>query len=351
MAKIDFLTLTPAELTGYLSELGEPAYRAKQILLWLWQKDADSFMAMSNLPLALREQLAKQATIGKLAVAVKEIAADGTEKILFVLPDGQTVETVILPYKIGDSACISTQVGCRMGCRFCASGLPGLVRNLTMGEMMAQVLQVRRSLRTQGRELKGMVLMGSGEPLDNWDATIPFLEAVKDPQRLGMSLRHVTLSTSGLAPKILQLATFAWPINLAISLHAPNNELRNQIMPINKKYPLEVLLPACDEYTQKTGRRINYEYILIAGLNDEQHHAAQCAHLLAGRLCHVNLIPFNTVSELPWRASPVEKIYNFKATLAAKGINVTIRRKMGAEIAAACGQLRNNYCGESKNEG
>lgn len=318
---------------------------------WLWQKDAASFMAMSNLPLALREQLGKRAVIGTIAVAAQESSIDGTEKILFVLPDGQTVETVVLPYKIGYSACISTQVGCRMGCRFCASGLPGFVRNLKMGEIMAQVLYVRRTLRAQGRELKGMVLMGSGEPLDNWAATIPFLEAVQDPQRLGMSLRHLTLSTSGLAPKILQLATLGWSLNLAVSLHAPNNEVRNRLMPINKKYPLEVLLPACDEYAQKTGRRVTYEYILIEGVNDEKQHAKQCAHLLAGRLCHVNLIPFNTVKELPWQASPPEKIHTFKAILSAKGINVTIRRKMGADIAAACGQLRNNYCGEPKNEG
>jgi 23S rRNA (adenine2503-C2)-methyltransferase len=351
LRKTDLLTLTPAELAAYITGLGEPAYRARQVLAWLWPKDAASFMAMTNLPLALRERLERQAVIGGLSVAAREKSADGTEKLLFMLPDGQTVETVILPYRIGDSACISTQVGCRMGCRFCASGLPGFVRNLTMGEIAAQVLYVRRHLRARGSQLRGMVLMGSGEPLDNWEATISFLEAVKDPQRLGLSLRHVTLSTSGLVPGIRQLAAYGWPLNLAVSLHAPNNEIRNQLMPINKKYPLEVLLPACDEYAQKTGRRITYEYILIDGLNDEQEHAEQCAHLLAGRLCHVNLIPYNTVAELSWQASPQQKIQSFKAALAAKGISVTVRRKMGADIAAACGQLRNNYCGEPRNEG
>ncbi|MCR3922758.1 MAG: 23S rRNA (adenine(2503)-C(2))-methyltransferase RlmN [Firmicutes bacterium] len=346
--KCDFLELTPAEAKGFMAQLGEPAYRSKQVLNWLWQNGAQTFAEMNNLPLSLRERLQVHATLGKLEMVTTEMSADGTEKILFSLPDGQTVETVILPYNIGDSVCISTQVGCRMGCLFCASGLPGFVRNLTSGEIMAQVLQVRRILRTRGRELKSMVLMGSGEPLDNWSSTVAFLEAVQDPLRLAMSLRHVTLSTSGLVPRIAALAELGWPVTLAVSLHAPTNLVRDRVMPINKKYPLEVLLPACDNYANKTGRRVTYEYILIENLNDDDQHASELATLLSGRLCHVNLIPYNAIAELPWKPSSQEKVRAFRDALSAKGINVTIRRRMGADIRAACGQLRNNHCRENE---
>ena len=339
--KINLLALTPAEVAALVERLGEPAYRATQILDWLWHKGAVSFAQMSNLPMSLRQKLEQQAEIGFLEVLAKQKSVDGTEKILFALADGQTVETVILPYDIGESACISTQVGCRMGCAFCASGQPGFIRNLTAAEIMAQVLYVRNLLQRRGRKLKNMVLMGTGEPLDNWDATIAFLEAVKDPQRLAMSLRHITLSTCGLVPKILALAEKGWPLNLAVSLHAPNNKIRSRLMPINKKYPLEELLPACDQYVTKTGRRVTYEYILLAGINDEIRHAHELAQKLSGRICHVNLIPFNAVPGLQWQPSPKEKVVAFCHVLKSYGINATIRRKMGADIAAACGQLRN----------
>ena len=339
--KTNLLALTPAEIAALMEIMGEPAYRAAQILDWLWHKGAESLAQMTNLPLSLRQKLEQQVDIGFLEVLAKQKSADGTEKLLLDLADGQTVETVILPYDIGDSACISTQVGCRMGCAFCASGQPGFIRNLTAAEIMAQVLQVRNLLQRKGRKLKNLVLMGTGEPLDNWTATVAFLEAVQDPQRLGMSLRHITLSTSGLVPKILALAEKGWPLNLAVSLHAPNNKIRNRLMPINKKYPIEELLPACDLYVEKTGRRITYEYILLAEVNDGSQHARECAQLLSGRICHVNLIPFNAVPGMQWQPSPPEKVIAFRNVLKSHGINATIRRKMGADIAAACGQLRN----------
>lgn len=346
MKKADILNMTPDELKGFLAGLGEPPYRAKQILEWVWHRGVSSFTEMTNLPASLRGRLNNAAVLGSLDRVASERSADGTEKLLFSLADGQTVETVILPYDIGSSACISTQVGCRMGCLFCASGRPGFVRNLTAGEILAQVRAVRRVLQGRGQELKNMVLMGSGEPLDNWDSTIAFLEAVRDPLRLGMSVRHVTLSTSGLVPQIRQLAGLGWPLNLAVSLHAPDNALRNRIMPINKKYPLEELLPACDLYAKATGRRVTYEYVLIAGLNDGPGHARELTRLLNGRLCHVNLIPLNSVPELNLQPSPQAEVKMFRDILKNKGVNATVRRKMGADIAAACGQLRNNFCGE-----
>lgn len=346
LRKAVILKFAPNELKPFLVNIGEPAYRAKQILEWVYQKGATSFTEMTNLPKSLRDRLEQTAEIGFLEKVTEQVSVDGTAKILFGLSDGQGVETVVLPYDIGYSACISTQVGCKMGCIFCASGLPGYIRNLTAAEMMAQVLQAGESVRMRGQELKSLVLMGSGEPLDNWDATIKFLEAVRDPGRLGMSLRHVTLSTSGLVPKIQELARLGYPLTLAVSLHAPNDGLRSKIMPINKKYPLTPLLTACDEYTKATGRRVTYEYILIAGLNDSAELAEELAVRLRDRNCHVNLITLNAVPELDLRPSPEAAVRTFRDTLRQRKINVTVRRELGADIAAACGQLRNNYMRE-----
>ncbi|MDW7651906.1 MAG: 23S rRNA (adenine(2503)-C(2))-methyltransferase RlmN [Bacillota bacterium] len=341
--KAALLQLSPKELKGLLASLGQPAYRAGQILDWVYRKGAVSFAEMTNIPTDLRARLGEICRLGFLEEKTRQVSGDGTEKYLFVLSDGQSVETVILPYEAGYSACISTQAGCKMGCLFCASGLPGFIRNLTAGEIMAQVLQVKHSLQKRGRELKSLVLMGSGEPLDNFTETMSFLEAVEDPDRLGMSLRHVTLSTSGLAPKIRELAAAGRPLTLAVSLHAPNNVLRNKIMPINRKYPLEALLAACDEFAAVTGRRITYEYILIDGVNDKPEHAAELAALLKGRLSHVNLIPLNAVPELGLSPSPQPVVGRFARMLRDRKVNVTVRRRLGADIAAACGQLRNNF--------
>lgn len=347
--KKNLLALTEAEAGEMLAGLGQPAYRAGQILGWLYKKGACSFAEMTDLPLALRSRLSETAETGCLATVAEQVSEDGTEKYLFALPDKQTVETVLLPYEIGYSACISTQVGCKMGCLFCASGLPGFIRNLSAAEIMGQVLKVKNSIAARGRELKSLVLMGTGEPLDNFEATVNFLQAVEDPKRLGMSLRHVTLSTSGLVPKIRELAKLGRPLNLAVSLHAPSNSVRNRIMPINKAYPLEELLPACDEYAKQTGRRITYEYILIEGLNDGERQAAELASLLHRRLCHVNLIPLNAVAELGLKPSPADAVKRFAAVLRKSGVNVTVRRRLGADIAAACGQLRNNLLSDCQN--
>ena len=346
MDKVNLLALSSSELQSFFKRLGQPAYRAQQVLAWLYQKGAFSFAEMTNLPKDLREQLDRKATPGFLERKTQQVSKDGTEKYLFVLPDGQTVETVVLPYDIGFSACVSTQVGCKMGCMFCASGLPGFVRNLSAAEIMAQVLFVKNSLLRRNVELKGLVLMGSGEPLDNYDETVRFLEAVRDPHRLAMSLRHVTLSTSGLVPRIQDLARIGWPLNLAVSLHASNNRLRDKIMPINKAYPLHMLLAACDDYTRLTGRRVTYEYILIDQLNDGVDHALELSQALQGKRCHVNLIPLNAVPEMGLKPSPLNVVHKFRDTLARQGINVTVRRRLGADIAAACGQLRNTNLGE-----
>jgi len=344
--KVNIMALPPEQLGALLSGLGHPAYRAGQILVWLYKKGVLSFAEMTDLPKSLRRQLSEFAEIGFLELASRQVSGDGTEKYLFALADAQTVETVVLPYDIGCSACISTQVGCKMGCMFCASGLPGFSRNLSAAEIMAQVLRVKKELSAQSRELKSLVLMGSGEPLDNFTAIVAFLEAVQDPQRLGMSLRHLTLSTSGLVPKIRELAALKLPLTLAVSLHAPNNSLRDKIMPINKKYPLEELLTACDEYTELTGRRLTYEYTLIEGLNDGAKEARELASLLKKRFCHLNLIPFNAVPELELMPSPQSVVQAFTANLRSSGIKVTVRRRLGADIAAACGQLSNKMSGD-----
>jgi len=350
MSKINILALSPEGLRSFLEQMGEKPYRAGQILAWIYRKGAQSWEEMTDLPKALRKRLSESAETGLLPPVKKQTSADKTEKYLVALADGQAVETVMLPYDTGISACISTQVGCKMGCIFCASGMPGFIRNLSAAEIMAQVLLIKNRLLQRGRELKSFVLMGSGEPLDNYEAIVEFLGAVQDRERLGMSLRHVTLSTSGLAPKILRLADLGRPLNLAVSLNAPNNTLRDRLMPVNRAYPLEQLLPACDEYAKKTGRRVTYEYILLQNINDRPEHAEQLAALLTNRLAHVNLIPFNAVPELGLKPSPRNVINEFAGILKKKKINVTVRRRLGADIAAACGQLRNNLCVDKSNE-
>lgn len=340
--QMNLLEMTPPEISRFLVSLGEPPYRTGQILDWLYKKEAISFAEMTNLPLGLREKLSGRIKTGFLHKTAEQISRDGTVKFLFTLSDGQGVETVMLPYENGFSICVSTQVGCRMGCCFCASGLPGLVRNLTSAEIMAQVLQVKKILQQQGKSLRSLVLMGSGEPLDNWSATISFLQAVRDPERLRMGLRHVTLSTCGLVPRIRELAALQWPLTLAVSLHAPGDILRNRIMPINRKYPLHELMAACDEFAEATGRRVTFEYILIHQLNDSEVQARALARLLRGRLCHVNLITLNNVPGLSLKPAAESVASRFQVILQANRIQVTIRRKLGADIAAACGQLRNS---------
>lgn len=343
MQKVNLLDLSPAELRVFLTGLGEPPYRAAQIQDWMYKRGAESFAQMSNLPRDLREKLPEIAGIGLLRVLSEQVAQDGARKLLFALPDGNSVETVVLPYEHGFSVCVSTQVGCRWKCGFCASGLQGFVRNLRAAEIMAQVLQVKNNLRSGGMALKSIVLMGTGEPLDNWDGTVAFLHAVRDPKLLAMSLRHVTLSTVGLPERIRALAEFRWPVTLAVSLHAAEDALRDRIMPVNRKYPLPVLLAACDYYAEKTGRRITYEYIMLSDINDSREHARKLSVLLRGRLCHVNLIALNTVRGLDYRPSAEAAVRRFVDILVKEKISTTVRRRLGSEIAAACGQLRNTF--------
>lgn len=343
MQRVNLLDLSPAELRGFLADLSEPPYRAAQIMAWLYRRGADSFAQMTDLPRALREKLPELAETGLLPIVAEQSAHEGTRKLLFALPDGHGVETVILPYEHGTSACVSTQVGCRWGCGFCASGQSGFVRNLKPAEIMAQVLQVKNNLQSGEMALKSIVLMGTGEPLDNWEGTVAFLRAARDPELLGMSLRHITLSTVGLPERIRALADFRWPVTLAVSLHAAEDALRDKIMPVNRKYPLAVLLPACDYYTEKTGRRITYEYVMIQNVNDAEEQARKLSALLRGRLCHVNLIVMNQVPGLEYRPSGQAAVRRFAETLLKEKISATVRRRLGLGIAAACGQLRNTF--------
>jgi 23S rRNA (adenine2503-C2)-methyltransferase len=343
MQKVNLLDLSPAELRVFLAGLGEPPYRAAQILDWLYRRGAADFAQMTNLPLNLREKLPEVSGTGLLRILSEQAAPDGTRKLLFALTDGHGVETVVLPYEYGFSVCASTQVGCRWMCGFCASGLSGFVRNLQPAEIMAQVVQVKNNLQSAGKALKSIVLMGTGEPLDNWDATVAFLRAVRDPELLAMSLRHVTLSTVGLPERIRALAKFRWPVTLAVSLHAAENALRDTIMPVNRRHPLPDLLAACDYYAEKTGRRITYEYIMLREVNDSEEQARKLSVLMRGRLCHVNLIAMNSVQGLEYRPSEEAAVRRFAEILAEERISTTVRRRLGAEIAAACGQLRNTF--------
>ena len=336
--KIDIKSMTIPELEGLMKEWGEPKFRAGQIFQWLHQKRVLTFEAMQNLPLPLRQKLLERCRITAFTVERKLISAlDGTIKYLYRLPDGEYVESVFMRYEHGNSVCISTQVGCKMGCSFCASTKAGFVRHLTPSEILEQVYA---PLRDTGEPVDSLVLMGIGEPLDNYDNVLRFLELLNDPKGLNMSLRHVSLSTCGLVDKIYDLADRNLQLTLSISLHASNDRVRDEIMPINHRYKIAELLKACQYYTNKTHRRISYEYSLIRGVNDTPEQAEELAKLLKGMLCHVNLIPVNYVEEAGFRSTGLSQIYAFQKALQQHGINATIRRTLGADISAACGQLR-----------
>lgn len=326
------------QLENLVTGLGEKKYRARQLAKWLFQKGASTFAEMTDLPLYFRQRLQEVACAAGVGIIKKQVSQqDSTRKYLFSLADGNAVEGVLMLYKHGLTACVSTQVGCRMGCRLCASGLEGLVRNLGPGEIYDQVVAMQKDA---GRRVSNVVLMGSGEPLDNYDNVISFIKKVSAPYGLNIGLRHITLSTCGLVPRIWQLGREKMPLTLAISLHAPNNELRNRLVPVNKKYPLEELLPACKAYAGLTGRRVTFEYALVADFNDLPSHAKELAHELKDIFCLVNLIPANPVPELGVSRSPAGRVTEFKTVLERHGITVTIRRELGTDIDAACGQLR-----------
>lgn len=295
---------------------------------------------MTNIPKALRERLAEHFVITTLKTLVQQTSKDGTMKFLFELHDGYSIETVLMRHDYGNSICVTTQVGCRIGCTFCASTLGGLKRNLQAGEIVAQVVKVQKALDETNERVSSIVVMGIGEPFDNYDELIKFLKIVNHPKGLHIGARHITVSTSGIIPKIYQFADENMQINFAISLHAPNTELRSKLMPINRAYKLPELMEAVRYYIEKTGRRVTFEYGLFGGVNDQIEHAEELAELIKGLKCHVNLIPVNYVPERNYVRTPREQIFAFEKTLKKHGINVTIRREQGHDIDAACGQLR-----------
>ncbi len=331
----DIKSMTLEEITGALREMGEPAFRGKQVFTWL-HRGAVSFDAMSNLSKALREKLAAAYTITAPKVACKQVSRlDGTMKYLWELGDGNCIETVLMHYHHGNTVCISSQVGCRMGCAFCASTLGGKVRDLTASEMLDQVLFTQLD---SGETISNIVLMGIGEPLDNLDTVLRFLELVNHPDGLNIGMRHISLSTCGLIPGIRRLGELELQLTLSVSLHAPDSETRSRIMPVNRAYNVDALFEACHWYFQKTGRRISFEYAMIDGVNDQDWQADLIAKKVRGMPAHVNLIPLNDVRESPWK--PSRRIAAFQKRLEEHGITATVRRSLGGDIDAACGQLR-----------
>ena len=336
--KADILSMTLPELQAFMAAAGEKSFRAKQVFGWLHVQKVRSFQEMANLPKSLRDKLEETAFLPSVVIAERQVSAlDGTRKIAFGLSDGAVIESVFMPYHHGNSVCISSQVGCRMGCAFCASTLNGLARNLLPSEMLSQVYEMQRDA---GERVSHVVVMGTGEPLDNLENLVRFLRLLSDEEAGGISQRNITVSTCGLVPRMEELAREQLQITLALSLHAPNDELRRRLMPVASRYSIRECLQACDDYFAATGRRISYEYALIRGVNDGPEQAEELAGLLHGRNCHVNLIPVNPVRERDFREPLPERAADFKFRLEKRGINVTIRRRMGADIDSACGQLR-----------
>ena len=336
----NLLDYTLEELQTWMKENGESAFRAKQIFSWIY-KEVWDFEGMKNIPNNLKEKLKDNFYIGIPEIEkVYESSIDGTKKMLLKFKDNNIIESVIMKYKHGNSICISTQVGCRMGCRFCASTIGGRVRDLTAGEILSQVIIGQKIC---GDRISNIVLMGSGEPLDNFDNVIKFLKLVNAEYGLNIGQRHITLSTCGLVPKIMELADMEMSITLAISLHAFSDEKRREIMPIANKYSISEILDACRYYIEKTGRRITFEYSLVAGINDGKEDAKSLSKILKGILCHVNLIPVNEIKENTLKRPSKKSIEDFEEILKSNGIEVTVRREMGSDINAACGQLRKSY--------
>ncbi len=337
MSKECISALPLPKLQQLLCAAGHPAYRAKQLYRWLHQKQATAFPQMTDLPKPLLAWLEERYTIAQLAAAAKQVSRDGTVKFLFRLQDGNCVESVVMFYSYGATVCLSTQVGCRMGCRFCASTQAGRVRDLNAGEIAAQVYAAGREV---GQRISHIVLMGIGEPLDNYDNVLDFLRIITAPEGLCIGMRNISLSTCGLVPGIDRLAQEHLQLTLSVSLHAPENALRSSMMPVNDAYPLPQLLAACRRYQKTTGRRISFEYSLVKGVNDTPALAKTLADLIAGMGAHVNLIPINPVDGSPYTASDARNVARFQQLLQQYGVNATVRRRLGADISAACGQLR-----------
>jgi len=334
---INLLDLELNNLEELLVSMGEPKFRAKQVFGWLY-KGAGSFDEMTNVPAALRQKLAESCEIGLPEVMqVQQSKIDGTRKYLFGLKDGNAIESVFMKYKFGNSICVSSQVGCRMGCKFCASTLGGLLRNLTPGEIAGQILAAEKDT---GERISHVVVMGTGEPFDNYDNVAAFIRLINDKNGLNIGMRNITVSTCGVVPMISRFGEDFPQVNLAISLHATNNEARSAMMPVNKAYPMEQLIEACRAYGQATSRRVTFEYTLVKGVNDGPKDAEALAKVLHGMLCHVNLIPLNVVKETGFETSSRASALEFQRILESRGVPATIRREMGDDIDAACGQLR-----------
>jgi len=332
--------LTIAEIEAYMAENKLPKFRAMQVFEWVY-KDAASFRDMTNLPKSVIELLERDFYIGRArSEAMQHSREDNTRKYLLCFEDGNAVETVLMEYSYGRTICISTQVGCRMACEFCASTIGGLIRNMSCGEMLEEVMAVSRDL---GERISNIVLMGTGEPFDNYDEIIKFIRIINHEKGLNVGQRHITVSTSGLVPRIYDFADEGLQCTLAISLHAACDELRSKLMPVNRKYGISLLMEACDYYVKKTNKRITFEYALIKDTNDSDEDAQKLGRLLMGKLCHVNLIPVNKVEEKVFVKASKERVNSFKRILEGYGIEATIRRELGSDIDAACGQLRQKY--------
>lgn len=346
---MDIKSMTLEELQERTLELGEKAFRAKQLYQWMHEKLVTDYDEMQNLSKAFRERLQEEEPLVTLKmVQFQESAIDGTRKYLFELPDGNVVESVWMKYHHGNSVCISSQVGCRMGCRFCASTLDGLERNLLPSEMLEQIYSI---IRHTGERVSNIVVMGTGEPMDNYDNLVRFLHLISGEKGQNISQRNITVSTCGIVPKIRQLAEEKLQITLALSLHATTDEKRKQLMPIANKYSLKEVLEACRYYFEKTGRRITFEYSLVSGVNDTIEDAKKLGNLIKGINCHVNLIPVNPIKERDYRQSGKEQIAKFRMQIEKNGISATVRREMGRDIDGACGQLRRRHMKEQKAEG
>ena len=345
MQKTCISSYTLEQLAEQLKAMGQPAFRAKQIFHWLHQKLVTEFSAMTDQPKALLAKLEEEYYIAAPIIQRRQQSRDGTVKYLFRLADGNCIETVVMRYNYGNTVCVSTQVGCRMGCRFCASTQAGRVRNLEAGEIAAEIYAAQKDI---GERISHIVLMGIGEPLDNFDNVMDFLTIIFSPEGVNIGMRNISLSTCGIVPQIDRLAEKKLQLTLSISLHAPNNAMRSQMMPVNDAYPVEELIAACRRYQKVTGRRISFEYSMVRGVNDSPATAKELAKLIRGMGAHVNLIPINPVDGSPYSATDAENVKRFQNMLTELGVNATVRRRLGSDISAACGQLRREAAKEEQ---
>lgn len=346
--KVDLKSMNLAEMTEFIVSIGEKPFRAKQVYQWIHEKQADSFDEMTNISKKMRESLADAGyltTLKKEEVQISQL--DGTRKYLFQLEDGNVIESVLMRYKHGNSVCISSQVGCRMGCRFCASTLDGLVRGLRPAEMLDQIYQIGKDI---GERISNVVVMGTGEPMDNFDNLLRFIELLTDENGLHISQRNLTVSTCGIVPRMRELADKKLQITLALSLHASNQEKRLSLMPVANKYDIHEVVDACRYYFDQTGRRVTFEYSLVGGVNDTDQDAEELCRLVKGMNCHINLIPVNPIKERDYVQSNAKVIAAFKNKLEKNGLAVTVRREMGRDIDGACGQLRKSYVDSHKSD-